>query len=178
MEFAAGGFRGTPLRAIAARAGVDVSLLAHYFGSKDALFAATMQLPQRATELLAVALRGDPAGAGERLARGYLSLWEDPGTGPQMQVLARSALSNEAAGAVLRRLMSGAASDPVVAPMLQGRGEDLALAMSGLLGVAFNRYLVGHPALVALDFDDLVARVAPSVQLFLARGDSGGNSRA
>src|SRR5687768_765307 len=39
------GFRSTTMRSIAAAAGVDVALLAYYFGTKDGLFAAALDLP-------------------------------------------------------------------------------------------------------------------------------------
>lgn len=166
-EFAAKGFRGATMRSIAARAGFDVALLAHYFGNKDGLFAATMALPEQATSLLLGALSGDPETQGERLTRSYLSLWEDASSGPQMQVLARSALIHEAAAASMRTIMTGTISRPEIAPLLAGRQVGFTLAMSHLLGIAFIRYLNRIPYIAELDFDTLVARVAPATQLHL-----------
>ena len=45
MGFAATGFAGTSVRAIAAEAGVDPALVHHYFGTKDDLFLAALELP-------------------------------------------------------------------------------------------------------------------------------------
>ena len=43
--FAARGFGSTSVRAIAADAGVDPSLVHHYFGTKDDLFLAALEIP-------------------------------------------------------------------------------------------------------------------------------------
>ncbi|MFE4196075.1 TetR/AcrR family transcriptional regulator [Paenarthrobacter sp. NPDC056912] len=169
-EFASKGFRGATMRSIAALAGFDVALLAHYFGNKDGLFAATMALPEQAMDMLVTALSGDPETQGERLTRSYLALWEDAATGPQMQMLARSALINEAAAASMRRIMTGTISQPEVAALLAGRQVGFTLAMSHLLGVAFTRHLNKIPHIAELDFDTLVDRVAPATQLHLKKG--------
>ena len=43
--FAAQGYAGTSVRAVAAAAGVDAALVHHYFGTKDDLFLAALELP-------------------------------------------------------------------------------------------------------------------------------------
>jgi len=166
-EFAATGFRGTTLRSIAARAEVDVALLSHYFGNKDGLFAATLELPPSARGIASRALSGPTEMQGELLTRGYLGLWEDPATSAQMHVLARSALANEVATSQIRRLLEGTTGDPELAGALDGRHEGFALAMAHLLGVAFGRHLTQVAPLAELDFESLVARTAPAVQLHL-----------
>lgn len=170
-EFAANGFRTATMRSIAARAGFDVALLAHYFGNKDGLFAATMALPEGALRMLVHALSGPLETQGQRLTRGYLMLWEDPATGRQMQVLARSALSNEAASARMQALLTGALAGPDIAALLAGRRTGFTLAVTQLLGVAMARYVIGLPQLAELDFEDLVARTAPVVHLHLTTPD-------
>ena len=44
-SFAEKGFAGTTIRAVAAAAGVDAALVHHYFGTKDDLFMAALELP-------------------------------------------------------------------------------------------------------------------------------------
>ena len=44
-SFAEQGFGGTTIRAVAAAAGVDAALVHHYFGTKDDLFVAALELP-------------------------------------------------------------------------------------------------------------------------------------
>ncbi|GHC81035.1 TetR family transcriptional regulator [Nocardiopsis terrae] len=170
-EFAAKGFRGTTMRSIATGVGLDVALLSHYFGNKEGLFAATMELPEEAQDILTEALSGPFETQGERLTRGYLGLWENPATGPQMQVLARSVLGNEAATERMRTLVTGAITGPGVTPLITDRQSGFALAMTQLVGVAFARYLAHIPQLAELDFETLVARTAPAVQLHLGAAD-------
>lgn len=167
-EFADHGFRAATLRRIAARADVDVALLSHYFGNKDGLFAATMELPDGVIELLRGALSAPEKEQGERLTRNYLGLWEDPATRAQMQVLARTTLSSEAATEHIEVLLMDASDHPGVAPLLDGRLTNFTLAMSHLLGVAFLRHLTKSAIITDLDFETLVARTAPAVQLHLS----------
>src|SRR5215210_7831557 len=76
--FAERGFDGTSIRAVAARAGVDPALVHHFHGSKASLFAASLDLPLDPTAVISRIVREDPEGAGERLARFFLSVWDDP----------------------------------------------------------------------------------------------------
>ncbi len=166
--FGVSGFRGTTLRAIAAQAGVDVALIAHYFGSKEALFAAAIGFPDEARLVVLEALSAPEGEQGERLARGYLWLWESAETGARMKALGRSALTNEAAAAQLSSFIDGVLSDPEVAAVVDGRRADLILAMTHLIGVAFVRYLIELPLLAEVDFEVLVAHLSPAVQLHLS----------
>ena len=166
QEFAAAGFRGATLRSIAKRAGVDVALLSHYFGNKDGLFAATLELPDGVGDALVQAVSGPERGLGERVTRWYLGMWERPETREQMQVLARSALGNDVAGARMRDLLTGVIHRPGLA-VLDENPEGVGLAMAHLLGAALVRYVIRLPPVADMDFETLVARTAPAVQLHL-----------
>ncbi|SEP78724.1 TetR/AcrR family transcriptional regulator [Microlunatus flavus] len=167
--FAAHGFRGATMRAIALRAGVDIALLSHYFGNKDGLFAATLELPEEAYGMLAQALSGPMETQGERLTRRYLTLWEEPATSTHLQALARSALGNDAASEQLRALLTGAIAG--LGELIDGRRTGFALAMSQLLGTALGRHVIGVPPLVEPDLEEVVARTAPLVQVHLQTPD-------
>src|SRR5918912_3213202 len=80
--FAERGFAGTTIRGVASAAGVDAALVHHYFGTKDDLFLAAMELPVDPRRVLAPALTGDVGAAGERLLRAFLSMWDDPEISP------------------------------------------------------------------------------------------------
>jgi AcrR family transcriptional regulator len=177
-EFAAKGFEGATMRSIAATAHCDVALLSHYFGSKSGLFAETMDLPARARGAIAESLTGPLEAQGERLARTYLGLWENPETSAQMHMLMRSALNNEAAAARLHTLLTAALDDERVAPAIAGRRTGFALAMSHLFGLAFARYLLRIPPAADVDVETLVARTAPALQLHLATTDSASRAPA
>src|ERR687890_2439282 len=76
--FAQKGFAGTTIRAVATAAGVDAALVHHYFGTKDDLFLAALELPVDPRVALAPAIAAGPDGAGERMLRVFLSVWDDP----------------------------------------------------------------------------------------------------
>src|SRR4051812_39471436 len=98
--FAESGFAGTTVRGVAAAAGVDAALVHHYFGTKDDLFLAAMELPVDPRGVIAPAVAGGIDGAGERLLRAFLSLWGDPQTSPGPVGAVPSAL-HPGGGAVL-----------------------------------------------------------------------------
>jgi AcrR family transcriptional regulator len=168
QQFAAHGYRAATIRAIARAAGVDPALIHHYFGSKETLFAATLEFPARAAPDVLAALDGDTAGIGERLTRAYLELWEDPTTHEQMEILTKSALTSADAMARVRptitRVLGQISTTKLKGPDPEVRFQ---LAVSHLLGVACVRHLTQAPPLCDLPFEDLVARVAPAVQLHL-----------
>lgn len=166
-EFAQQGFRGATLRAIAGEVGVDVALIAHYFGSKSGLFSATMELPELATSVVTDALTMAPEARGETLTRDFLQLWEDPETGGAMRVVGQAALTEPDARTALHGVMAGDLHSAEFRSLTQEQVTGLASAMSFLLGVAVARYLVQTPVLSSLDVDELIQRVAPAVQLQL-----------
>jgi AcrR family transcriptional regulator len=92
LAFAERGIAGTTIRAVASSAGVDAALVHHYFGSKDDLFLAAMELPVDPRQVLGPAVAGGADGAGERLLRAFLSMWDDPEISPSLIGIVRSAL--------------------------------------------------------------------------------------
>src|SRR3974390_2447936 len=92
--FAEEGYSGTTTRAIAAAAKVNVSLILHYFGSKEDLFLEAIHVPKTAYHAIWTAIDEGPAQTiGARVVRTYLSLWENPETAAPMLSVVRSAFS-------------------------------------------------------------------------------------
>ena len=170
--FAERGYAGTTIRAVAGAAGVDPALVLHFFGTKDALFAACLSLPPELVARMPVAFAGDPDTVGERLTRTYLSLWEDPATGPALLAVVRSAVSSGDAAHLLGEFVGSLLLTPTAelgrslgytdAPELR-----VALASAQLVGVALSRYVVRAEAVARADLESLIAAVAPSVQRYL-----------
>ncbi len=165
--FAVNGFRGTTMRAVAAQADVDVSLVAHYFTNKQGLFAATLQLPAHAKDEMLRAITAPPEQRGRELTRAYLGLWEAPETGEQLRVVTRTALSSLELG----RKVEGVVADILTGAIATGTTETshaiTEAVWTQLLGVAIGRYLLQLPAVANLPFDDLVEVIAPGVQTTL-----------
>ncbi|MFE0582624.1 MULTISPECIES: TetR family transcriptional regulator [unclassified Streptomyces] len=166
--FAERGYDKTSVRGVAKVAGVDPALVHHYFGSKDDLFAAAIEISiEPALEVPAVIGEG-PEGIGERLARYFLGVWENPVTRAPLLAVIRSALTHEAAakvlrGLVLRRLLERVAADLDV-PDPTFRAE---LAASHMVGIAILRYVLQVEPLASADTEDIVALVAPTLQRYL-----------
>lgn len=167
-EFAEKGYDAATMRAIAARAGVDAALLHHYFGTKADLFAATIDAPMRPDIDVPQLLAGDPALLGERIVRYVLGLWEQPAVHKRGVVLLRTAIGNRLttpllAGSLSRELIGRIASE------VGGEDAELraSLAASQIAGLLIARYVLRLPALAAASVDELVDRVAPTVQRYL-----------
>lgn len=167
--FAERGFDGASIRAIATAAGVDPALVHHYFGTKDKLFVATMNVPIDPQELLPTILGGGPDEAGARFVRTFLSIWDSP-AGAAGVALMRSAVSHEWAARlmrefvvtqVLRRITSGLGLDPAEAPLRAS------LVASQMAGLALVRYILKVEPLASAPPETVVAAIAPTVQRYL-----------
>jgi AcrR family transcriptional regulator len=166
-HFAAGGFNGASLRAIAA-AGVDTGLIRHFFGCKDNLFIATLQVPDEAFQWMRKALDGDVDRLGERMVDAYLRLWENPVTAEPLLAVARSAISSQKGTNRLRAVCGGSVFHDFLPHVAADRPETrIALAGAHLMGVALARYVVQVPPLANLDRDELIATCAPVIQRYL-----------
>jgi AcrR family transcriptional regulator len=167
-HFAAEGFDGTTIRAIARDASVDPALVMHFFGSKELMFAAAMELPFDAASAVGRLLESDRATLGAEFARMFFRIWEDSETGPAMVGLLRSASSHDAAAARMRELLDGQILQPLAtaldAPDRQLRSD---LASSQLVGIGLMRYVLRLEPLASTDTEILIAALAPTLQRYL-----------
>lgn len=162
-HFAAKGYRGTSLRAIAAEAGVDVSLIGHYFGGKSPLLVATMELPVDPVEKIASVVADGTDGLAERLLTTFLDAWD-----PHRDVFSS-----------LIRTTLGSQDDE--APMLQVAREVLMSSLTGVLagddrelraslvagqlvGMATLRYVARLGPLADAPAAEIVRLLAPAMQ--------------
>lgn len=167
-SFAQRGFSGTTIRGVAAEAGVDPALVHHYFGSKDDLFLAALEIPLDPRLVVPEAFAGGVDGAGERLLRMFLRVWDDPGTRLPLVALVRTSLVSEAPETLLGQGMLRM----VLAPLREHlRAEEadrrVQLVMSQLAGLVLTRYLLALEPLASMSVEELVAWVAPTVQRYL-----------
>ena len=166
-EFAERGFDGATVRAIADRAGVDPAMVNHWFGGKEALFTAVMELPVNPAEVIAEVVPGDPDHLGERIVARFLTIWDATGGGP-LAALIRSIASHETAARLMRQFVSRVLVARVVASVAPDRPElRAALVGSQLVGLGMVRYVVRLEPLASADHATVVAAVAPTVQRYL-----------
>ena len=171
-SFAEKGFRATTIRAVAATAGVDPALVHHYFGTKDNLFLAALEMPVDPRELLAPVVRQGPDGAGERLLRTFLSAWDDPDIQVRLLAVVRSVLDDDG-GQLLTDGFIPVVVGPVLAQLVADQPEvRIPLVVSQVVGLIVARYLLALPPMALMPADDLVARMGPVIQHYLT-GDLG-----
>lgn len=162
--FAENGFEGTSLRAIAGVAGVDPALIRHFYGDKQTLFATAVAHRTAIPARLAAAI-GDVPTTGHALADAYLRLWEEPDTGPIIQALVRSATASQQAADMLREVLVSRVQSQVTGG--PERLTSVALAAAHLFGIAMARHVLAIPPIVDLTHDELVDRIAPTIQRYL-----------
>ncbi|MEU1589498.1 TetR family transcriptional regulator [Micromonospora sp. NPDC005710] len=167
--FADRGYDAASIRAIAGTAEVDPALVHHYFGSKDQLFLAAMNFPVDPGQLVPKVLAGDRDGAGERMVRVFLGVWDSP-AGSAAQALLRSAVSNEwtarllrefVTTQVLRRVLENLDVEPAELPL---RGS---LVATQMIGLAMMRHVVRLEPVASADPETLVAAIGPTIQRYL-----------
>ncbi len=166
--FAEHGYDRATIRDIAGRAAVDPALVMHYFGSKEALFSAALELPVRPSEVFARGMAAGRDRLGETIVRTFLEAWEPAETRVRLMAMLRSALTNEAAMGMIRDLLVREVFAPVTealgVPDAQFRAT---LVGSQLVGLSMLRYIGRIEPLASASVDDLVAAVGPTVQRYL-----------
>ena len=155
------------MRAIARDAGVDPSLIVHYFGSKHGLLVETLQLPVDVAALMAGVANAPAEDRGELFVRTFVAAWEQPQVREHFLALLRTAASHETAREVLQ-----AALHDSIQPVVAGLATDQparrsALVMSQMAGLALTRYFLRMPEVEQLRPEELVAGLGPTVQRYL-----------
>lgn len=166
--FARNGFNNTSIRAVAADAGVDAALVHHYYGTKQQLFAAAVELPIDPMIVLGPLRETPVEQLGRTLPELLLPLWDSQaGTGLI---------------AALRSMLTGTEIPlarsffrDVVVPELANRIDDppgsgvlrAEFTASQLMGIVVARYIIGLEPIASLPPEEIVAMVAPTLQRYL-----------
>jgi AcrR family transcriptional regulator len=175
-HFAAHGYDRATIRAIAADARIDPSMVMRYFGNKERLFAAAAEFDLRLADL------GDvPADRiGAALVAHFLNRWEEDET---MTALLRAGTTNPLAAERMRRILADQLG-PMVRTLTTGRMDTGATGVAGpaalpadqragliasqMLGLALTRYVLRFAPVVALDRESLIAWLGPTLQRYLS----------
>lgn len=165
--FAASGFAGTSVRAVAAAAGVDAALVHHYFGSKEDLFVAALELRLNPREAIAPVVAAGADHAGEALMRLFVTVWDDPEVSLPLRVLVRG-ISDPPT----QRLMRDGFTQIVLWPIGLALGLDqperrMSHVGSQLVGLMVVRYLLAIEPLASMPPETVVATYAPVLQGFM-----------
>ena len=161
--FATRGYEHTTIRAVAAEAGIDASMVMRYFGSKAGLFAAAATIDLDPPDLASVPARR----RGEAFVRHFMSRWERDPSEDMLVFLLRTAVTDDSVAEQMQMTFDRM----VVAPLQQLQYPDVqrraALIGSQLMGLALCRYILRLEPLASLTNDEVVAGIAPTVQRYL-----------
>jgi AcrR family transcriptional regulator len=177
--FAERGYQQATIREVAGLAGVDPALVHHYFGTKQDLFVAAVEIPVNPFEaFIALVSEEGLETLGERLLGLFLSVWDQTEQHSPMLALIRSAVSEERAAAMLREFITeeilGRIARELGTPDARLRTN---LVASQLVGLIMARYVIRIEPLASTPAPVLVAAVGPTLQRYIT-GDIGGPSPA
>ena len=166
--FAEHGYQRATIRGVADLAGVDPALVHHYFGTKQELFVAAVQLPVNPVEQLTAVLADSPDQVGERLVGVFLSIWDHTADRSPLLALVRSAVGDEGAAAMLREFITEELVGQI-AGRLGGADARLRATLVGsqLIGLAMARYIIRVEPLASAPAAQVVAAIGPTLQRYL-----------
>lgn len=168
-EFAAKGYDASSVRSIARSAAVDPALVHHYFDGKRGLFSEVVAMPEDPARVVAAILDGPREQIGERAARTFFSLWDDPQRRERFVAVVRSTVSEAAAAQMMREFLSREMLGRVAAGLDVDRAPLRAsLAAGHLIGIALLRYVIGFEGIAKASTEELVVLVAPALQYYLS----------
>ena len=148
----------------ATAADIDPSMVMRYYGSKEGLFAAAVDVDLHLPDLTAC-----PATRrGRRLVEHFLTRWEGTPRDDVLVLLLRSAATNEAARERMHHVFAeqltacvAAVCEPASAP------HRAALIATQMLGLALCRYVLMLPAVLAATPEQLATDLGPNIQRYL-----------
>jgi AcrR family transcriptional regulator len=171
--FAAKGYDGASLRAVAREAEVDPALVHHYFDGKASLFVAAMALPfdPRTVPMHEHPGTGSGSDVGTVVITGFLSMWDHAeGTGSSFaSCVAGMAASTNVADA-MREFVAERIWEK--SPVNEGESDDLtrqrrALVSSQLMGLAFIRYILRVPPISTTTPEEIAGWAGPTLDRYM-----------
>jgi AcrR family transcriptional regulator len=167
-QFAEQGYAGATMRSIAAEAGVDASLVVHFFANKPSLLAAAVEWPFDPEEAIPALLADGRRNVGRNLVALVVRTWDEEGTRHPVLTLLRAAMTEPQAAEMMREFLSRKLFSPLLAELGSDHPElRTDLAVSQLVGLAVARYVLRLEPLASFEADALVAIVAPTLQRYL-----------
>lgn len=167
-RFAKVGFDKASIRSIAAEAGVDSALVHHYFGTKQRLFVAVVELPIDPTVIFEPLSSTPVDRLGEGILRAVVGAWDSP-AGVGAIAAFRSVIAGADSSLFRTFLLDIALKDVrerVDSPKGSGQ-KRIALVASHMIGLLAARKVVHIEPLVSMSIDELVALIGPTLQRYL-----------
>lgn len=168
VRFSEVGFDKTSIRAVASDAGVDPALVHHYFGTKQELFGAVVQLPVNPELTLSIVDAAPLDRLGETILRAVLGVWDSP-AGPGIVAMVRSIIGGgdtSLARAFILEVVMERVRLRIATPEDDGRLR-VALVGSQMIGLLMARKVIGIEPIASAQAEDLITAIAPTLQRYL-----------
>jgi AcrR family transcriptional regulator len=158
-RFAESGYEAATIRAIAADATIDPSMVMRYFGNKEQLFAAAAEFDLRFPDLSGV----PPDELGQALVSHFLARWEEDDA---LVVLLRSATTNAEAAQRMKDIFAAQLLPAILEFVPDDAPRRASLIATQVLGMALCRFILRLPPVVAMSRDELVEWLGPTLQRY------------
>lgn len=161
-HFSRYGYDRTTIRGIARDAEIDPSMVMRYYGNKEDLFTVAAEFRIGLPDFT-----GQPeTEIGALLVTHFIRRWEADDT---LLALLRRATTDTGAAERMQQTFAEQVA-PVVIPLVRDRDDAMAragLVASQILGMALCRYVLRFPPVVAMDAEEVIAWLGPTVQRYL-----------
>jgi AcrR family transcriptional regulator len=159
QRFAESGYEAATIRAIAADANIDPSMVMRYFGNKDQLFAAAAEFDLRFPDLSEVS----PDEIGRALVTHFLTRWEEDDA---LVVLLRSSTTNAEAALRMKDIFAAQLMPAIAKFVPDDAPRRAGLIATQVLGMALCRFVLRLPPVVAMSSEELVEWLGPTLQRY------------
>ncbi len=172
--FAAKGYDGASLRAVAREAQVDPALVHHYFDGKASLFVAAMALPFDPRSVHQQEHSDSPTSSttpGTMVITGFLTMWDHAeGTGSSFAACVAGMAASASVADAMREFVAERVWNN--SPVNEGESESLthqrrALVSSQLMGLAFTRYILRVPPVSTATPADIARWAGPTLDRYM-----------
>jgi len=168
--FAAKGYDGASLRAVAREAGVDPALVHHYFDGKADLFVAAMALPFDPRSVAEHTAGSPPASVGALIIEGFLTMWDRAeGTGSSFAACVAGMAASPSVADAMREFVAERVRGNT--PVKEGDDDSPtrhALVSSQLMGLAFTRYIMRVPPISTATPEEIGRRAGPTLDRYIS----------
>jgi len=168
QQFAELGYERVSVRGVAREAGVDPKLVHHYFGGKESLFAAVVELPLTPGDVIAELREPSEEALGHRLARIIVRLQSNALSRMTMLGVIRAATSQPLAAERIRALLTTRLLLPIARELTIDQPDvRAALVGSQVVGLIMARYVVKLPALASASDEEIIELLGASLDAVL-----------
>jgi AcrR family transcriptional regulator len=158
------GYAGTTVRAVAAGAGVDPAMVFYFFGTKQGLFGATVDMSAAAPPAIESMFAGGLDGIGHRIVQTLVANLDDSSRTP-LAMFARSTSTEGQSETLMREFIDREITDRLAELIGTPDARIRASVVNvQILGLTVARYIVKIEPIASASPEDLAAWFGPIIQ--------------